>query len=73
MGNCLKHEAQMEWGGDYCGSTAREKSSRKGTMMQKEERLLRRERYLPTSRPFTTTDTEAKIKISKKTFKRIDR
>ncbi|KAF2288759.1 hypothetical protein GH714_012266 [Hevea brasiliensis] len=72
MGNCLRHESSMQWGGDDWGSPVPERffsssgSSRpdnKVMNIEEEELLGDDERLLTSS---TTSSTEVKIKITKK-------
>lgn len=78
MGNCIRHESSVQWGGDDWGSAEKEELYGNDTdcdnmgdnnkaMITEEKGLLGgAERSFTKSSSTTTTATEVKIKITKK-------
>lgn len=77
MGNCIRHESSVQWGGDYWGSPEKEElygsdrdcdmgDNNKAMIMEEKGLLGGAERSFTKSTSTTTTTTEVKIKITKK-------
>ncbi|KAL0000823.1 hypothetical protein SO802_014604 [Lithocarpus litseifolius] len=77
MGNCIRHESSVQWGGDDWGSAEKDElygndtdcgmGDNNNAMIMEEKGLLGgAERSFTKSSSTTTTTTEVKIKITKK-------
>ncbi|KDP39126.1 hypothetical protein JCGZ_00883 [Jatropha curcas] len=66
MGNCLRHESSMQWGGDDWGSPVPEKFLKSNKRQEKGLNIEEEELLENHNKDLKSSSKEVKIKISKK-------